>query len=379
MRIDLSLLRREILFSSQSFDWLVTLLGERGSVEAIVDQVLAHALVLRVQGQEVELPRLSVEKGDTLIHLSRGDSVELSLLDGNRLEVRVMPSSSAAVPQHEPPSRAEQALLKLNIQPTEEAVAVVESLVKLGLPVKEETVSVLVPWAEQGQLEAVLPLVKGGFPLLPELVDLMEHSELFGLKEPLVVNERLSELEQVLGSPHLWVSRSQLAEKIGKEDTETVVQFTKVFLQERLLENLVNQKGNGTQFVFAWPVLLGESVFAGWIRLTKEAQSKEHGSSHKLIKERYRVMLDLPTQTLGMVQVEIELVGTEVSCEFVVDNSVTKKRLEKGLALLNAELKEQGWEQVESTVVINPDVKPLAWTELVGMADEYVSFIDVRG
>lgn len=379
MRIDLSLLRREILFSSQSFDWLVTLLGERGSVEAIVDQVLAHALVLRVQGQEVELPRLSVEKGDTLIHLSRGDSVELSLLDGNRLEVRVMPSSSAVVPQHEPPSRAEQALLKLNIQPTEEAVAVVESLVKLGLPVKEETVSVLVPWAEQGQLEAVLPLVKGGFPLLPELVDLMEHSELFGLKEPLVVNERLSELEQVLGSPHLWVSRSQLAEKIGKEDTETVVQFTKVFLQERLLENLVNQKGNGTQFVFAWPVLLGESVFAGWIRLTKEAQSKEHGSSHKLIKERYRVMLDLPTQTLGMVQVEIELVGTEVSCEFVVDNSVTKKRLEKGLALLNAELKEQGWEQVESTVVINPDVKPLAWTELVGMADEYVSFIDVRG
>ncbi len=379
MRIDLSLLRREILFSSQSFDWLVTLLGERGSVEAIVDQVLAHALVLRVQGQEVELPRLSVEKGDTLIHLSRGDSVELSLLDGNRLEVRVMPSSSAAVPQHEPPSRAEQALLKLNIQPTEEAVAVVESLVKLGLPVKEETVSVLVPWAEQGQLEAVLPLVKGGFPLLPELVDLMEHSELFGLKEPLVVNERLSELEQVLGSPHLWFSRSQLAEKIGKEDTETVVQFTKVFLQERLLENLVNQKGNGTQFVFAWPVLLGESVFAGWIRLTKEAQSKEHGSSHKLIKERYRVMLDLPTQTLGMVQVEIELVGTEVSCEFVVDNSVTKKRLEKGLALLNAELKEQGWEQVESTVVINPDVKPLAWTELVGMADEYVSFIDVRG
>lgn len=379
MRIDLSLLRREILFSSQSFEWLVTLLGERGSVEAIVDQVLAHALVLRVQGQEVELPRLSVEKGDTLIHLSRGDSVELSLLDGNRLEVRVMPSSSAVVPQHEPPSRAEQALLKLNIQPTEEAVAVVESLVKLGLPVKEETVSVLVPWAEQGQLEAVLPLVKGGFPLLPELVDLMEHSELFGLKEPLVVNERLSELEQVLGSPHLWFSRSQLAEKIGKEDTETVVQFTKVFLQERLLENFVNQKGNGTQFVFAWPVLLGESVFAGWIRLTKEAQSKEHGSSHKLIKERYRVMLDLPTQTLGMVQVEIELVGTEVSCEFVVDNSVTKKRLEKGLALLNAELKEQGWEQVESTVVINPDVKPLAWTELVGMADEYVSFIDVRG
>lgn len=379
MRIDLSLLRREILFSSQSFDWLVTLLGERGPVEAIVDQVLAHALVLQVQGQEVELPRLSVEKGDTQIHLSRGDSVELSLLDGNRLEVRVMPSSSAAVPQHEPPSRAEQALLKLNIQPTEEAVAVVESLVKLGLPVKEETVSVLVPWAERGQLEAVLPLVKGGFPLLPELVDLMEHSELFGLKEPLVVNERLSELEQVLASPHLWVSRSQLAEKIGKEDTETVVQFTKVFLQERLLENLVNQKGNGTQFVFAWPVLLGESVFAGWIRLTKEAQSKEHGSSHKLIKERYRVMLDLPTQTLGMVQVEIELVGTEVSCEFVVDNSVTKKRLEKGLTLLNAELKEQGWEQVESTVVINPDVKPLAWTELVGMADEYVSFIDVRG
>lgn len=378
MRIDLSLLRREILFSSQSFDWLVTLLGERGSVEAIVDQVLAHALVLRVQGQEVELPRLSVEKGDTQIHLSRGDSVELSLLDGNRLEVRVMPSSSAAVPQHEPPSRAEQALLKLNIQPTEEAVAVVESLVKLGLPVKEETVSVLVPWAEQGQLEAVLPLVKGGFPLLPELVDLMEHSELFGLKEPLVVNERLSELEQVLGSPHLWVSRSQLAEKIGKEDTETVVQFTKVFLQERLLENFVNQKGNGTQFVFAWPVLLGESVFAGWIRLIKEAQSKEHGSSHKLIKERFRVMLDLPTQTLGMVQVEIELVGSEVSCEFAVDNSVTKKCLEKGLALLNAELKEQGW-QVESTVVINPDVKPLAWTELVGMADDYVSFIDVRG
>ena len=81
-------------------------------------------------------------------------------------------------------------MIELNVPPSKEAVIAAESLMKLGLPLREENLFAVLPWAEQGQLEAVLPLLQGGFPLLPELVELMEHPRPFGPEQPFIVGKR---------------------------------------------------------------------------------------------------------------------------------------------------------------------------------------------
>ena len=81
MRIDLSLVRNETLFPNKSLEWLITLLGEKEIVQGLVERVSTDAIVLRVAGQSIELPRFSVENLTVSLSLSRGQRVELSLLE----------------------------------------------------------------------------------------------------------------------------------------------------------------------------------------------------------------------------------------------------------------------------------------------------------
>ena len=377
MRIDLSLLRTETLFSNKSLEWLLTLLGGKKIVEGVVERVSTDTIVLRAAGQTVELPQFSVENLPVPLSLSRGQRVELSLVEGEKLRIRVIPPpTDARGPVFDVQERAEQVLIELNIPPSKEAVMAVESLIKLGWPLREELVLAVLPWAEQGQLEAVLPLVQGGFPLLPELAVLLEHPRPFGPEESFTLEQKLPELGQVLGNPHVSAFRQQLAEKLkGGKDTAP---FTKVFLQERLLESLVNQRGNGTQFVFAWPVLIGEKVFPGWIRVWKKPD-KEKRHANTPPTGRFHIELHLPTATLGVVYVEITVDHKRLTCQFAAENPTVKKRLEEGLNSLTKELTIQGWEQVESHVVVHSNKQLPTWAELMDMEDGSVSFIDVRG
>ena len=148
-----------------------------------------------------------------------------------------------------------------------------------------------------------------------------------------------------MGNPHVLTFRSELAEKL--KEVKGIAQFTKVFLQERLFESLVNQKGNGVrengvQFVFAWPVLIGENVFPGWVRIWRRPD-KEKRHENTSPKGRFHIALYLPTDTLGVVSVSIHVDGKQIYCQFAAENQTTKKRLEEGLGSLNTELANQGW------------------------------------
>lgn len=59
------------------------------------------------------------------------------------------------------------ALLALDIRPTEEAQLAAAGLLERGFPLQKEYLRALLPWAQRGKLEEALQLLQARFPSRP--------------------------------------------------------------------------------------------------------------------------------------------------------------------------------------------------------------------
>src|SRR5690606_21660875 len=112
-------------------------------------------------------------------------------------------------PQEQPsfsPQTLAEALLALDLRPTEPLQLAAQMLLERGFPLQKEYLLLLLPWAEQGRLEEALLLLEARLPVTADLVELVgEVKEGFPLSRVVEQGapEFSPELQEALRYPSL--------------------------------------------------------------------------------------------------------------------------------------------------------------------------------
>ncbi|NLJ79838.1 MAG: hypothetical protein GX335_02315 [Firmicutes bacterium] len=305
-------------------------------LEGVITKVAFDRFFLRLEKGEISLSleglspeqRALLQEG-RILAVSRGDPGSIRLketqpaVQGGDAAVTLSPG-------------LQEVLQDLGIRPGPTVNQTAEGLLQSGLPLKKGLILDLLPWAEQDRLREALLLVRAGFPLTLELVQAVERLR---EDEPLLSGEQLSlELQELLKNPD-WQTRGRLAKRLsGGPAAESLASL---FVQERVLESLLNQDALSPHFVFALPFLLGTDLRTSWVFIKKK--DKEKGPEEKKGGDRFRIELQIPTASLGMVRAHLGIAKRKAELVFYVEREQSRAVLEAALTTLGRRLLELGW------------------------------------
>ncbi len=335
-----------------SWDLLTELLPANGSLLATVRRTTPHSIFLKIENRELELSLAQLDE-EHRSALTPGSVVRLEVLQEQVIMTKLShPRVQHVQSQEGPliPSKIEEALVELNIPPTPTTIEVAQALLKGGFPLQETLLWAVIPWAKKGQLDLALLLLQARFPLTPELVKVVEELRNREGKEPILssIGEQLSsELEEILTTPR-WENRAKGSDR--PQDREVVCRLGKILVEERFVEALLNRQAPQHEYVFALPFLLNGDLYTSWVRICAEQQHKEGFSADE---PSFRIELEIPTNSLGLVEADLAIWGKNVSLVLWVEG-VGHESLEDALPLLEEELMNQGWELSSVTILSAP-------------------------
>ena len=324
-----------------SGELLMELFQEGNALLATIKRSTPHSVFLMVDNREFELPLAKLTK-EQQAELTLGSLVRLEILpDRTLLMTKMMESRLQGQTQEVPliETSLEEALVQLNIPATPDTLEVAKALVKGGFPLQEKLVWTLLPWAEKGQLETALLLLQAKFPLIKEMVELVEGLRAREeIKAPIYrIQEELSlELKEALSEPR-WENRDKFSTK--SQDQEVVRRLVKLVVEEQFVETLVNRQALGKEYVFALPFLLNDDLYTSWVRISPEQQSKEGA----LTEKGFRIDLEIPTASFGLVEGELVVWGKRLRLALWLEDGGSEFMGEE-LPALERELLSRGWE-----------------------------------
>lgn len=237
-------------------------------------------------------------------------------------------------------SQLEQVLVELNIPAIPETIRVAEGLVQRGFPLQKALVWSLLPWAEKGLLEEAFLALQAKFPLQARLLEAIKDFRARPQQQP-VLQEARSELapdlQETFAKPN-WESRSSWSTKFS--EGKVFKALARLVVEEQFAEALNNSQGGLNQFeyVFALPFLRENDLYAAWVRISQEqnAQSREGD-----LQKTFRVELEIPTTSFGLVEAELIVAGKNVT--LILKPEEQSQLMENSLATLEEELEELGW------------------------------------
>ena len=326
--------------SNDTVHTLLKLLAEQKVLRGTVLRVTPSSIFifLRNEETEVELPLLS--QGRSLVP---GQVVELTKEDES-VALKILPNQSSVEVSVERqalhPKQLEQVLLELNIPPTEEAILVAQGLMERGFPLQESLVWSLLPWAEKGQLEEAFLILQARFPLKRELLAMVRQLKARPVSDAILAGARESlppDLQELLEHPNLE-SRTRWGKRFS--EGETFKALARLLVEERFVEALLGRQNssNQSEYVLALPFLRKDALHATWVRITRdETTTQEDGKERK----SFRIELEIPTSTLGLVGAELFVQGKTV--EVTLKPEKQPERVEHALEELEQELGAAGW------------------------------------
>lgn len=350
MEIKLPNLKAQTTLNQQSWERLLSLLERDEVLFATVTKLTDHqSLVLKIGNRhwDLALDHLELEQVKQLV----GTDVKLELFAHGRLLITKVDSSA---PYVEPKDASlvrgsiKDSLLELNIPSTPSTEAVAHALIKGGFPLKEQLIWSLVPWAEQGLVEQAVLLLRAKFPLTGELVEVVKEFQDQQAGEDLLANiaPKLSpELRKGLSKP-AFENRTKISPK--QEDFVVIRSFLKLATKEKLIQALLTDS-NQEEYVFALPFLLKNDLDTSWVRIKGDREDAAN-----VFKENFSIDFLLPTLNFGLVEGELVVVGRkEVQLNLWLEEGDQPFVADK-LAILRAELLEQGWNPQSFTVLQGP-------------------------
>lgn len=334
-----------------SQELLTQLLSEQGAFLATIKKLTPHSILLKVENGELELP-LAQSTKEQRAELAPGSLVRIEMFQEQTLVMtKVPPSKPQSFDPREGfaiPAQLDEALVELNIPATPTTIAVARALLEGGFALQEKLVWALLPWAENGQLEKVLPLLQAKFPLTPELVEVVEEVRHREGEQALLpkIREQLSpEFQESLTRPR-WENRAKWSNK--PQDREAVQRLVKLLVEERFVESLLNQQAHLGEHVFALPFLLNDDLYTSWVRIAQEQRPAE-GSTER----GFRIQLAIPTSHFGLVEADLAVWGKNIRLTLWVDG-VDPENMAGALPNLEGELIAQGWEPSSLMVLRGP-------------------------
>lgn len=334
---------------------LTELLGGRQVLLGQVQRLTAASVLLRFGQEEVELA-LEELSPELQAALGEGVAVELHRSQG-AWALRVKPGAPLPAPRGQEVSlqTLAEALVALDLRPTEEVQLVAKGLLERGFPLHREYLLALLPWAERGQLEEALWLWEAGFPLTPALVELVADLRREPPDQPILeqaaekLPPKLQEALRLPGRQGRTALGLELAEgRLGKD-------LARLLSAERLFHALAAAPGGENfAFVFFLPCLRGADLFAAWAKITDEGKTAPGES------RIFRLELLLPTEAFGMVRAELAVWGKEVRLNLASERNC--RGLAAQMGELEAELGAAGWRLQEVKVgELEPCAKPLLY------------------
>lgn len=315
---------------------LAKLLARQGTLRALVRRLGSSSIFLKVhlgdRQVEVEVPL----QGHVL---TPGQLLELTLHDEHSIYLKVLEPPGPAV-EVDAPSQLEHVLAELNIPPTEEAILVAKALVDRGFPLQESLVWSILPWAEQGFLEEAFLALEARFPLKQEVLTMIRHLVSKSVREPILTEA--SEIPTDLLEPF---KRPSLENRTLWENRlsggEAFKALARLLVEERFVEAFLSRQGSPHQFtyVFALPFLRQDNLYAGWLRITRDSPAAKEGGD---LPMSFRIELQIPTASLGLVDVELVVEGKEVSATLSLEAQPAD--IKAAIEAFGQELNEAGWQ-----------------------------------
>lgn len=332
MRISFNLAADKLkLPAGASLQDLIRLLSVRGALRGAVRRISPSSVFIAIQLEgrqtEVEIPL----QGQAL---TPGQAVEISLEDEERIVLKVLTPAGQGV-ELDKPKPIEQVLTELNIPPTEEAVLTARGLAERGFPVQEPLVWSILPWAEAGWLEEALLALEAKFPLKLEVLTMIRQLRSGNVRDPVLQDAR----ENIPPDLHVLLQRPSVERRSRWGDRfsegEVFKALARLLVEERFVASLLKQ---GT-YVFAVPFLRQEDLYASWIRITRE--DRHAGSEEEDTPGSFRLELQIPTEALGLVGVELIVEGKAVTAVLSVE--AEPAGMEADFKEFEGELQAAGW------------------------------------
>jgi hypothetical protein len=316
---------------------LAQLLAGQDALQGVVRRVSARSILVRIAEVDVELPLQSAP-------VTAGQVVEITRQDEQTIALKVLVDPPAFAPETEQPltpTQLGQALKALNIPPTEEAILVAQGLVERGFPLQESLVWSLLPWAEEGQLTEAFLALQAKFPLKPEVLALAQQLQGRAVGEPVLpeASEGLPlDLQELFLKPSLD-NRSSWSNRLS--EGKVFKALARLLVEERFVESLLSRGAhhNQSEHLFTLPFLRKDDLYAGWLRITRDDSAAEERSDGEE-KTSYRLELEIPTATFGVVSAEVFVIGRSVSVNLRADGLEAMK---VPLQELAEELQLAGW------------------------------------
>ncbi len=336
MRISISLAGGQLSPPTNTMvQTLAKLLAEHDVLPGLVRRVTPSSVWVRISEKDIELPL----KG---YPLTSGQVVEISR-DGQTITLKTLIGQSASHGEAEQkaltPTQLGEVLVELNIPPTTEAVRVAEGLVERGFPLQEALVWSLLPWAEEGQLEEAFLALQAKYPLKQEVLAVAGRLKERHVGEPILTAAREdlpSDLKELFFKPNLG-NRTNWHKRFP--EGKVFKALARLLVEERLAESLLNREMSPHhEYLLAIPFLRKDDLYASWVRITRDdpdvgADGEEHNS--------FRLELEIPTATLGVVGAELFVAGRSVAINLRVEEG--SNDLQLALEDLRQELHASGW------------------------------------
>lgn len=337
---------------------LTELFAGRQTLMGIVARITPTSVFLRLAQAELEVPlaRLGGELQDLL---REGQPVVLHGEDGAVILEAAAQPPAAPGPEGSVVSTQtlKDALLALDIRPTEEAQLAAAGLLERGFPLQKEYLRALLPWAQRGKLEEALQLLQARFPFTPELVELVSEVREKPISQPLweqAVEELPPELQEALRHPSLR-SRAELGGTM--REGRPLRALARLLAAERLIQfHGAATQGEGREFVFSLPFLKGQDLFASWVRIARDAETPQAE------EQAFRLEMLLPTDSFGMVRAELFVLGRSVRLHLEAEKN--HHSLAAQAEELQVELGAAGWQLGEVKV---GELEPCARQSLYAM------------
>lgn len=317
-------------------DFWQQLLAEQERTGGLIRRLTADAVVFQFPRGQLELPLSSVPP-ELRPLLAEGLPVTLMTDGGGKPLLKLSPPPAAWEASEAAFTELEGALVELDVYPSPEALRAAQALLERGFPLRKQVLLRLLPWAEQGRLEEALVLLEVGFPLthsLAELVQELQGGKLSHSLQTAVEEELPEELRRALQQPD-FAQRGIWKERLA--EGELFKTLVRLLAAERLLEAWLNRGDQVNQFVFALPFLRDNQLFASWVRITKGPQGQEEYEAGV-----FRIRLEVPTASLGLVGMELKVRGKRLSLEFQVEER--GQLVQDSLEALRQELAASGWQ-----------------------------------
>lgn len=317
---------------------LAALFAGRTALKGRIQRITGETVVLRLAREVVELP-LALFSAPVREALREGIAVELQR-DQGTVQLRVVPAEPVS-PQEQPsfsPQTLAEALLALDLRPTEPLQLAAQMLLERGFPLQKEYLLLLLPWAEQGRLEEALLLLEARLPVTADLVELVgEVKEGFPLSRVVEQGapEFSPELQEALRYPSL---RSREAWGARPGEGRVWRAWARLVAYEHLLNSLLTAQQEGNSgFMLFLPFMLGQDLAAAWVRVSQEQEGEEHQGL-----QPHKLELLLPTQSFGLLRAELVVWGQALRLNLWAEQNLPL--LEGELAELTAELGAAGWQ-----------------------------------